>query len=265
MAMRLCVENLCFSYQSRPVLADVMLNIEPGQVVGLVGPNGAGKTTLIKCIDRILRPSHGQVLVGNEDVERISPKDLARQIGYVPQSVSSHFPFSVYETVLLGRRPHIERRVGEKDHEAVCRILQTLCITEMAHRSLTGLSGGERQKVIIARALAQEAPIMLLDEPTSNLDLRHQLEVMDLLRSLASSEGISMIMAIHDLNLAARYCHQLVFMKNGAIYDAGPPESSLNTENIAEVYGVNSCVRSEPEGLYVVPLSVHRGENRASA
>ena len=253
--MKLEVKDITFSYNSRPVLEGVTLKAAEGNVASLVGPNGSGKTTLIKCINRILKPRLGIVLVGREDVGKVKLRGLARLLGYVPQSADHVFPSTVFDAVLLGRRPYVDWGISSRDKEVVSQILSLMGLEEMALRQFNELSGGERQKVLIARALAQEPQVLLLDEPTSNLDLRHQLEVLDIVRSIVDESGITAIMAIHDLNLAARFSDTLVFLDKGRIYDAGEPAQVLTQENIRNVYGVEAIISKNSGHLHIIPLA----------
>ena len=215
--MKLEIRGVQFSYGSVPVLKDVGLKVGEGEVLSLTGPNGSGKTTLLKCINRILRPKKGTILLNGEDLRRVGLKELARSLGYVPQGFPSSFSLTVLETVLLGRKPHINWRLNEKDKRVVLDILRLMELDNLSMRMFNELSGGERQKVLIARALAQEPEVLLLDEPTSNLDLRHQLEVLELITNVVRERGLSAVMAIHDLNLASRFSDRIAMLKEGRI------------------------------------------------
>jgi len=253
--MKLKIEGVSFSYGSRTALARVTMSVEEGEIVSLVGPNGSGKTTLIKCINRILKPKRGTVLVEKRDVGKVKLRELAELLGYVPQSAGHVFPSTVFDTVLLGRRPYVNWGISPRDKEVVSQMLSLMGLEEMALRQFNELSGGERQKVLIARALAQEPQILLLDEPTSNLDLRHQLEVLGIVRSIVKEKGIAAVMAIHDLNLAARFSDKLIFLDNGKIHDVGEPAKVLTQENIKSVYGVEAVI-SEDSGIpHIIPIA----------
>ncbi|HQE97906.1 MAG TPA: ABC transporter ATP-binding protein, partial [Methanothrix sp.] len=193
------IKNLAFGYNSHRILDGINLSIENSEILSLVGPNGSGKTTLIKCIDRILKPK-GSILLDGKEIEKMSRQDIARQIGYVPQSSSTPLATTVFDTVLMGRRPHIGWRVTDADLEKVADVLEMLHLDDLAMRDFSQLSGGQKQKVLIARALAQEPAVLLLDEPTSNLDMLHQLEVMEIVSRTVKERKISAVMAIHDLN-----------------------------------------------------------------
>jgi len=259
--MKLKVENVEFSYASTPVLADICLELAQSEILGIVGPNGAGKSTLIRCIDRILKPTRGSILLDEEDIQHISMRETAKKLGYIPQSASQIFPATVFDTVLMGRSPHIGWRSSEKDNEKVLDVLQMLNIEDLAMRDINETSGGQQQRVFIARALAQEPDILLLDEPTSNLDIQHQLEVMEIIKDLVMKKGISAIMAVHDLNLASRYTDRVIIMKRGRIFDAGTPSNVLTSENIRSVYGVEAEVINRYGGMpYIIPIRSVRSE-----
>lgn len=227
--------------------------MDDSEILSLVGPNGSGKTTLIKCIDRILKPK-GTILLDGREIEQMSQQEIARNIGYVPQSSATPLATTVFDTILMGRRPHITWRVSDHDLDKVTEVLALLNLDDLAMRDFAQLSGGQKQKVLIARALAQEPGVLLLDEPTSNLDMKHQLEVMEIIRDLVKEKKISVVMAIHDLNLAARFTDTLVMLKGGRVYAAGKPNALLNESNICKVYGIESVVMNALGRPYIVPL-----------
>ena len=257
--MKLVVNRLSFSYNSIAALKNVKLELCLNEVLSIVGPNGSGKTTLLKCIDRILKPSQGAVLVDGRDVANIGLGELSKIIGYVPQSSTSTFPFTVFDMVLMGRKPYIQWSVGERDKEIVAEILTFLGISKLAARYFNELSGGEQQKVIVARALAQQPQILLLDEPTSNLDIKHQLEVLNIVKDLTRSRQLSVIMAMHDLNLASRFSDKMIMLKHGSIFAVGTSKSVLTEENIESVYGVKSHVTNSvldrPQVTPIAPIA----------
>jgi iron complex transport system ATP-binding protein len=255
--MNIAVQEVTFSYKSTKNLNAVSLNLEKTEVLGLIGPNGSGKTTLIKCINKILEPKQGKILLGTEEIKKLSRTQIAGQIGYVPQSSTySQDAITVFEVIMMGRRPHITWQSSEKDAEKVWSTLKTLGVEHLAMRNFYELSGGEQQRILMARALAQEAQVLLLDEPTSNLDIKHQLEVMELTRQLVKKENLSAMMAIHDLNLAARFCDKIVMLKRGEIYAAGTVDTVLNVENIKAVYDVKVEINYSSNKIpYVIPLS----------
>ena len=252
--MKLKVKNVEFGYNSTLVLEGISMDLDRSEIIGIVGPNGAGKSTLIRCIDRILTPGGGTILLDETDISTLSRMEIARKMGYVPQTTTRVFPATVFDTVLMGRRPHLGWKSSEEDVDKVLEILELLGIMEFAMRDFNEISGGQQQKVLIARALAQEADILLLDEPTSNLDIRHQLEVMEIMTNIVHKKGISAVMAIHDLNLASRYTSRILMMNGGRIFAAGDPESVLTTENIRRAYGVEAMVKSDGERPYIIPV-----------
>lgn len=262
MGVRLSIRGVVFSYPARPVLRGVSLEVAEGELMGLVGPNGSGKTTLLRVINKILSPPMGTVMIGEVDVRGMALRDLARRVGYVPQMASPGFPLTVFEVVLLGRRPYMSWGVDQKDVETVARALTLLGLEGLSDRDFLQLSGGERQKVLLARALAQEPEVLLLDEPTSNLDLKHQLEVLATVRDLVRRRGMNAVVSIHDLNLAARFCDRLAVLHRGRIYAVGEPQETVTPEMIREVYGVEAVVRVEAGLPYVIPVAPVRAEGR---
>ena len=253
--MRLCVEGLEFKYDGAPVLDDIVFKVGGAEIIGVVGPNGAGKSTLIKLIDRILTPRKGSIALDGDDVLKMRRVTLAKKIGYIPQRISQSFPATVFDVVLTGRRPHMGWVAGEKDIDKVIDILQLLKLEDLAMEDFNELSGGQQQKVFVARALAQETSVLLLDEPTSNLDIRHQLEVMDTIRAIVREKALAALVAIHDLNLASRYSDRVLLMKNGKVFAAGDPSTVFTEENIRMVYGVESIVKNDLASPYIIPLS----------
>jgi len=251
--VNITIKNLTFGYNGSMILDGLNLVVEDSEVLGLVGPNGSGKTTLIKCIDKILKPK-GSILIDGKDIDTVSRTELAKRLGYVPQSSSTPLATTVFDTVLMGRRPHISWRVSDSDLDKVADILGLLHLENLAMRDFSQLSGGQKQKVLIARALAQEPEVLLLDEPTSSLDMKHQLEVMETIASLVKEKKISAIMALHDLNLASTFADKLAILKDGRIYAAGEPADLLNAANIREVYGVEAIVMNNLNRPYIIPL-----------
>lgn len=254
--MNITVQGVNFCYRSTPSLIGVSLELRESEVLGMIGPNGSGKTTLLKCINKILEPKQGQIMIGKKEVKKMSMLEVAKHMGYVPQSaVANPNSLPVFEIVLMGRRPHFTWQSGEKDNEKVWEALRMLDIENLALRDFYELSGGEQQRVLIARSLAQEAKVLLLDEPTSNLDIKHQLEVMNLTRKLVAKEKLAAVVAIHDLNLAFRYCDKIVMMQNGRIFAAGNAHSVLTAESISSVYGVEVLVNYTNRIPYIIPVA----------
>ncbi len=250
--MKLKVDNIDFAYNSHPVLSDVSFTLDRGQVLCVLGVNGAGKSTLLKCLNRILKPKRGSVLVEGDDLLLMSQNDIARRMGYVPQK-HPETSLSVFEAVLMGRKPYIRWSIAADDYTLAENIIKRIGISHLAMRPVSELSGGELQKVIIARALAQAPSILLLDEPTSNLDLKNQLEVVDLIRSIIETQGLSAVVAIHDLNIAIRFADLFVFLKEHRIH-AVASKKELNPEIIRQVYGVEVTLKEFDGHTVVVPM-----------
>ncbi|NMB86687.1 MAG: Cobalamin import ATP-binding protein BtuD [Methanosaeta sp. PtaB.Bin018] len=259
MMIKLQAKDIIFGYDSNPILENVNFEIAPSRLVTIVGPNGSGKSTLIKCIDRIVSPQGGSILIDRKDVTKMSRMDVARYLSYVPQSSVRIFPTNVFDTILMGRRPHIGWLGSEGDEEKVWDVLRLLNIERLAMSNFNELSGGQQQKVLIARALVQEAEVMLLDEPTSNLDIWHQLDVMNIIRDVVKKREITAIMALHDLNLASTYSDRIIMMKRGRIVAAGDPTSVITAENIASVYRVEAAVRNLSDRPMIMPLRQIKG------
>lgn len=250
--MRITLEHITFQYEKGiPVLQDIATNFDDGEFAALVGPNGSGKSTLIKCLNGILVPQKGSVTLGGRTLQDIRPRERAGMIAYVPQTEQKMVPARVFDAVLLGRKPHIHWKPGQHDLQVTSRILHDLHLEHIADRDITKLSGGQQQRVFIARALAQEPKILLLDEPTANLDLRYQMEVLELLESLARS-GITIIMAIHDINTAAMYSSRILMMKEGRLFADGGPDI-ITEKNIRKLYGVQVQVRRDDKYIWVLP------------
>ena len=248
------MQNVSFSYRSDPVLDNLTFGIDKGRVIGLVGPNGSGKTTLIRCLDRILAPS-GSIFLDGRSIRDMHRREVSRHIGYVPQAGVKIAAASVFEVVLMGRTPHMGWRARDEDLLMTEKAMQYLNVSHLADESYSELSGGQQQKVLIARAVAQCPEVLLLDEPTSSLDIRHQLEALSIIKKLSEDAGITVIMAVHDLTIAARYADQLIMLKDGKLIAMGSSDELLTPARIQAVYGVEAKVfRDEEAGLMVIPL-----------
>jgi iron complex transport system ATP-binding protein len=252
------IERVSFAYRDREVLRDVALEIPRGERLGLLGPTGSGKSTLVRLLSRVLRPSTGRITLAARELDSYSPRELARSIAVVPQETALDFPFSVLEVVLMGRAPHLGGFGFEGDHDVAAaeRAMERTGVAELADRFFHELSGGEKQRVVIARALAQEPEVLLLDEPTTFLDIRHVVEIFELLCSLCVERRITLIVVLHDLNLAALYLDRLAFLKAGRVVACGNPDEVLNYRTIREVYDTDVYVhRNDLTGkLNVLPL-----------
>ena len=257
MAVKIVVKEVTVFYRSIKALDGVSITFKDGSVTAILGPNGAGKTTLLRCLNGLLRPSVGTVFIDGYEVQSLKPREIAKKFGYVPQSTDPTLSFTVFEMVMMGRRPYVNWKLNEKDLEVINRALNMTGIKHLANRYFDELSGGEKQKVIIARALAQEPEVLLLDEPTSNLDLKHQLEILNLIRRLARERNITVIMAMHDINLACRFSDMAILLKDGKVYAFGEPEAIVTRSNIKEVYGVDVEIIQNPYPL-IIPVEVRK-------
>ena len=254
-------DKIGFSYNGAWVLRGVSFAIAPGEFVGLIGPNGSGKTTLLRLIDDILHPLEGTIRVHGTPVRQMKREALARIVAVVPQESPMIFPFLAQEVVLMGRAPHLGkwRFEGEKDFAIVRNAMEMTDTLALAGRSMNRLSGGERQRVLIARALAQEPELMLLDEPTAFLDIRHQVEFFNLIKSLNTRQGLTVIAVTHDINLASLYCDRIILLKEGRVRIIGRPEEVITEEHIQAVYDTPVTVDRHPvNGL---PRVTPRREN----
>jgi iron complex transport system ATP-binding protein len=245
---KLEMQNVTLGYGHKVVVEDITLRMKPGEMMGLVGPNGCGKSTIIKALSRVISPYSGRILLGGKDISRISRRDLSRLLGVVPQIPLLPSAFTAFEVVLMGRNPHLGlfQYEGTKDMAIAWRAMEKTQVKHLAQRRIGELSGGEIQCVVIARVLAQETEIVLLDEPTANLDISRQVEILDVIKSLCQQHGLIVVAALHDLNLAAQYCDRLVLINNGRIYAEGTPAEVITDDNIKAVYGAGSYVYSHP-------------------
>lgn len=254
----LLVDGVVFSYGQRDVLKGVNLEVKSKEVASILGVNGSGKTTLLKTINRILKPRLGTVLIDGKSISNMSRSDIAANIGYMPQKSNGVF-CTVFDAVLLGRKPYIKWNAGKKDIELTSRILHLMGIQDYSMRFTNELSGGELQKVIIARALAQEPNVLLLDEPINHLDIKNQLEVMRLIRDITKKLNIATVIVMHDINTALRYSDKFVMIKNGVVFATGGKEIITN-ENIKRVFNIDATL-SEVEGVPVVVPRLHENHS----
>ncbi len=261
--MRLEIESLRFGYGSKSVLDDIKMQASPGEITAVIGPNAAGKTTLLKCIAGILK-SEGKIILDGKEMKNYMNGEIIKSISYLPQESSARALLTVFEAVLLGRLHTLSWRVSDEALTLVSEVLDDLRITDLATRYLNELSGGQKQMVSIAQALVREPKVLLLDEPTSSLDLQHQLEVLDLLRVVTIEREITTLIALHDLNLAARYADVFIVLHNGAVYASGKPASVLTPETVRYIYGVNATVYVDGDGIpQITPISSVRRKARA--
>ena len=244
------VKNLCFHYKGCPaVLKDVSFDVMPGQFLAILGNNGVGKSTLLKCFNHILKPDAGQVLLDGVDLLKKSPREVAQQVAFVSQSVPST-QMTVHDVVMLGRRPYMKWGFTEEDHGIVHEAMHRLDVEDMRGRFLNQLSGGEKQKVMLARAMAQQPKVLLLDEPTSALDIQNQYGVLKMVREFCHNDNMIAVVVIHDLNLALRFCDRFLLLKDGVVYRNGD-RSILDSHTLKAVYGVDAKV-VEIDGWHMV-------------
>ncbi len=243
------------------ILDDISIDVSPGQWVGILGPNGAGKSTLLRIMAGVLPASTGVVLFAGKVLDQRSSRERAKQLAFLPQRTDLSFPFHVREVVALGRSPHLERwqSEGVEDEEIVDQAMQLTEVSQLADRQVTTLSGGEFQRVMLARALAQQPAFLLLDEPTTSLDMRHQFALADILTALVQ-QGVTVVSVLHDLNLAAAACASVVLLHAGQVYAAGTPRAVLTVDAIRAVYGVDIALGENPEtgALHIIPLRAAR-------
>lgn len=247
------VEGLCFGYgETLKILEDVDLKVGGAQMISIIGPNGVGKSTLIYCLNKILSPTEGKVMIQGKEIDGIPIKELAKVMGFVPHATSDAFPMTVMDTVLMGRHPHSGHKITDDDVQEAYSILKMLGMESFAMRSFDELSAGQHQKIVLARGLAQKPKILLLDEPTSNLDIKHQMDVTRILKELSVRDGITVIMISHDLNIASRYSDKVIMLYNKGVFRVGTPEEVITEENIHEVYKVDSQVITDSGRPYVI-------------
>lgn len=244
----LSVKNVGYRVNGNSLLQEISLSARAGELVGLIGPNGAGKSTLLKLITGLLSATEGTITLAGAPLATYSRRQIAQNIAYVPQITALDFPFSVRQIVLMGRNPYLGRFTLETEHDRQIadRAMQRTQTSAFADRLVGTLSGGERQRVLIARALTQEPKLLLLDEPTANLDIQHQVRIFDLVVALVRQDGLAGIAAVHDLELAARFCDRLVLLHRGRICATGTPEDVLSAENIRTAYGIESRAYRDP-------------------
>jgi len=256
-------KDIAFSYSDQPLFDGLGVAVGKGEFVGLVGPNGSGKTTFLNILSRVLRPSRGSILIDGSDIESFSARALARKIAVVPQETGIIFPFSVSEVVLMGRAPHLQSILeSEEDFEIAMEAMKMTGVDHLASRAVTNLSGGEKQGVFIARALAQRPSILLLDEPTAFLDIKHQVDIYDILTRLNRERGMTILAVSHDLNLAAHYCERVLVFKEGSLMFDGLPQEAITTDTIRDVYGTDVVVRMNDQTgrPFVLPIRSQAGE-----
>jgi len=250
------VEGLRFSWGDNLVIDSVDFAVKENELISILGKNGAGKSTLLKCLNKILSPSQGKILIHGEDVTELDILTTSKKMSYVPQSITSNFSMDVFDVVLLGRRPYINWSVGENDRNIVSKTIDRMGLSSFAFRRFDRLSGGEKQRVIIAKAVAQDPDLFLFDEPTSDLDLKNQIEVMKELRKIVSEEnGKAAVIAIHDINIASRFSDRIILLHEGEIISNGKPSDVLTPENIELVFEVTSRQVMGEDGILRIVIN----------
>jgi iron complex transport system ATP-binding protein len=259
------MQKVTLGYDHHPVMEGITLKVSPGEMVGLIGPNGSGKSTIIKALSHIIRPQSGRITIGSRDIASIPRRDIARMVGVVPQLPLLPSAFTAFEIVLMGRNPHLGlfQSEGRRDRALARQAMEKTGTASLANRHVNELSGGEIQCLLIARVLVQETKAILLDEPTANLDIGRQVDILDLIKSLCAENNLAVLAAVHDLNLAAQYCDRLLLINERHIHAEGKPAEVITDKNIKEVYGAENCVYTHPaNGLPAVLLGAHRNPTR---
>lgn len=248
MSTLLKVDKLCGGYGQDSVIKNISFEVKKGDFLGIIGPNGSGKSTLLRLMSKALNPDSGKIIFENEDIAKIKLRALCKKTAFVPQDTFVNFAFSVLEIVLMGRTPHLDRLQFEtkKDLKIAQEALLVTDSLQLKNKQINQLSAGERQRVIIAKALAQEPILLFLDEPTSHLDIGHQIQVLDLLKRLNKQSNLTIVVVLHDLNLASEYCGRLILLDKGKIFDEGSPAKVLTYESIEDVYKTVVVVNENP-------------------
>ncbi len=261
MTVRIDIEDLGVSYGDTCIWKNINLTLSEPGLVSILGPNGVGKSTLMYSINKILEPTEGRVLIDGEDVEEMPFKDIAKKVAYVPQSSGETFAMTVMDTVLMGRYPHSGYTVTKEDLEIAADCLMKVHMGDYAMSMFNELSAGQHQRVMVARGLAQEPELLMLDEPTSNLDIYHQISTMRLLRDIAHRRGIIVLVICHDLNVASRFSDRMIMFSQGRIYADGTPEQVITPETIHNVYRVNADVTTVQNRPYVIYYAEEENDN----
>jgi iron complex transport system ATP-binding protein len=246
--IEIALQNVWLGYSHEEVLRDITFQVLPGEMVGLIGPNGCGKSTIIRALTRIISPHKGRILLDGKDLASIARQELSRMLGVVPQMPLLPSAFTAFEVVLMGRNPHLGllQYEGQREMDIAWNAMEKTMTRHLAGRRVGDLSGGEIQCLLIARVLTQETKAILLDEPTANLDIGRQIEILNLIKNLCLESNLAVMAALHDLNLAAQYCDKLVLINSGQVHARGAPSEVITPENIKEVYGAEGCVYRHP-------------------
>jgi iron complex transport system ATP-binding protein len=256
MMHKLSLKKVTLGYDQRTVLSGISLDVLSGEVLGIVGPNGCGKSTLIKGITRVIPLAGGDIFIDDKSLLTLSQNEIARHVAVVPQSASLPEAFTAFEIVLMGRTPHMGflQYEGQKDIDIAVKAMKLTDTFDLAERRAGELSGGEKQRLTIARALAQQPRIILLDEPTSHLDINYQIETLELISGLTKKDGMAVLAALHDLNLAAQYCDRIIMLDNGKIFAEGTAEEVVTAINVKQVYGADVYISQHPVNKLPVTL-----------
>jgi iron complex transport system ATP-binding protein len=246
------IDDLSFSYKNSKILDGVSFSVGEHECVSILGPNGAGKTTLLRCINRILLPQRGEIFIKGRNIREYSRREIAHEIGYVPQRFETG-GLTIFDMVLLGRKPYISFTTGEKDLQMVTGLLKKMDLQRLSLKYTHQVSGGELQKAVIARALVQEPEVLIMDEPVSSLDLKNSHEILNLVTDIIREHNVSVVMSVHDINIALRYSHRLVFLKEGRVFATVTPDE-VTPEIIEEVYHVKVNVHEFEDYHHIVPV-----------
>lgn len=258
------VDNISFSYKDKPTISDICFEANRGEVIGIMGQNGCGKTTLLKCINGSQTPNVGHVYLDGEDTSLMSKRDIAKKMAFVMQNASMTFPFTVFETVMMGRYAHLNMTLNESEADVAIayRAMKDTGVLEFKDRRINELSGGERRRVLIARALAQEPEILLLDEPTLHLDINHQFDLLELVRLLADQKNILVLIVTHDIVLASRYCDKIILMEHGRMKSMDETEKVATEENFRKVFQIITDVARDPRfGLNITLVNRDKSDD----
>ena len=254
--MKFSIDDLSYSYKETNALKHICFSLINGDFVTIVGPNGSGKSTLLKCMDRILRYKEGTITLNSEEIREIPVEILSHKVAYVPQKDEGMNSSTVFDAVMLGRKPHIKWQINDRDIRIVSDTLERFGLSELAMRNINTLSGGQRQRVLIARALCQQPDILLLDEPTANLDLFHQSEIMEHLTQLAS-DGLIIVVTVHDINLAVQYCNKAIMLDEGMLFACGGKDI-FTKDNIDRLFKTTVRIVRQDDQIFIVPMRKHK-------
>lgn len=248
------INELTFYYGKTKILNNLNFSIDKGTICGLLGPNGSGKTTLLKCINKLIEPVSGFVKINGKDIKNMKQKDIAKEVSSVPQQINVIFPYRVLDLVVMGKTPYLKdwETPNQEDYEDAMDVLESINIRHLADRKFNELSGGEKQMVLIARAIFQKAYVMLLDEPTAHLDYKNQFLVLDTIKEVSRNKDLIIIITLHDPNLAMHYCDELVMLKKGELISKGKTLDVLHSKNLSEIYDMEICTDLTKGGTSVV-------------